>query len=154
MAAFLARLGGALSDQVVWREQASGAVDLDAGVVVCQSADVAIAGFPRRAYTVAVLSATGESETGFAAAAVASFDGGATWRPTGGGPRAAAAVDRWGAVRDFGSLDLEVGQTVRFGVRVNRDGMPGTADLADSRCVLRVVIGSRNGTTSPYEVRP
>ena len=51
---------------------------------------------------------------------------------------------------DVGHLEVYVGQTVRFGVRVHRDGQSGSADLLDSRCQLRVLIFSRDGTTSPY----
>jgi hypothetical protein len=55
----------------------------------------------------------------------------------------------WGQVSDIASLDLAVGQSVRFGMRVVRVGA-GSADLSDSRCALRGVITSRDGSVSPF----
>jgi hypothetical protein len=45
-------------------------------------------------------------------------------------------------------VDLNVAQTVHFGVQVSRSGA-GSADLTDSRCLLRAQIGSR-GATTPF----
>jgi hypothetical protein len=81
---------------------------------------------------------------------VYSTNGGASWQPL-------AAVQslvfvpasQWGQASDVGVLDLNVGQTVRFGVQVSRSGA-GSADLTDSRCLLRAQIGSRDGAATPF----
>ena len=50
MAAFMNRLGTALTPAQLRVDAAPGAVDLDANVVVCQTTDLAIAGYPRKAF--------------------------------------------------------------------------------------------------------
>ena len=132
-------------------EQLTGAATLGNGSVVCQTADTAITGFPRRAYVDAVFMATAGSATAFGADVVASLDGGATWSPvaTQAG-RGTVVANRWANARAQGSLDLAVGQTVRFGLLLTRGDAAGTVALADSRCHLRAVIGNRNGLTSPF----
>ena len=59
-------------------------------------------------------------------------------------------ANQWGLLADLGSADLAPGQNVRFGVRMSRGGLAGAANLTDSRCALRVLVHSRNGTTSPF----
>jgi hypothetical protein len=54
-------------------------------------------------------------------------------------------------VANLASLDLDVAQVVRFGVRVGRAWVVGTIDLDDGRCNLRVLVRSRGGTASPYQ---
>ena len=154
MAAFMNRLGASLTGTTLWQETSLGALDLDVSPVVCQTADFVVAGFPRRAILDSVLSGTSANEVGFASSLVASFDGGATWAPVGAASkRTAAPAGQWGTVRNGDNLDLDVGQTARFGLRVSRDGLPGTTDLSDSRCALRALVGNRNRTSSPYELQ-
>ena len=37
-----------------------------------------------------------------------------------------------------------------FGLQVSRDGLPGSANLSDSRCNLRALLQNRNGTFAPF----
>lgn len=151
MAAFMKRLGTALTPIQLRVDAAPGAVDLDGNVVVCQTADQGIDGFPRRAYADAVFSATAASDVGFAADLVVSADGGANWSGLNSvGNKGSIGANQWAGLSDIGFGDLGVGQSLRWGVRVTRGGLPGTADLADSRCQLRVLLFSRDGATSPY----
>jgi hypothetical protein len=55
----------------------------------------------------------------------------------------------WGNVTQLGSTDLDVGQTVRLGLKIDRVGT-GTTDLTDSRCQIKTLISSRNGVSSPF----
>lgn len=150
MAAFMNRLGTALTPIVHNVAAVSAALVLDATPVVCQTTDQAIASFPRRALVDASLAGTGPSGVDIGVRAVYSTNGGASWAAVGTVmPAAYVAPGQWGGVADVGALDLEVGQSVRFGVQVARVGA-GSANLADSRCQLRAAVSSRDGATSPY----
>lgn len=151
MAAFMKRLGEALTPVLLETGQGPGAVDLDANVVVCQTADLAVAGFPRTAYADATLGATAAADLSFAADLVFSMNGGATWTPLHPtANRGSVPANQWGSVSDLGSKTLDVGDNVRFGARLTRGGASGTADLADSRCQIRVLVYSRTGAASPF----
>ena len=80
MAAFMNRLGTALTPAQLRVDGAPGAVDLDANVVVCQTTDLAITGYPRTAYVDLSLSATATADVGLASDLVISTDGGGTGR--------------------------------------------------------------------------
>lgn len=149
MAAFMKRLGDALTPVLVAADLSPGAIDLDASPVVCQ-ASYTVASFPRTAYADATVSATAASDVSFAADLVISTDGGANWTPLNANPnRGAAPAGQWGAVADVGTRTLDVGQNVLFGTRVSRGGVASGVDLGDSRCQLRVLVYSRTGTASP-----
>lgn len=150
MAAFMNRLGTALTPLVLRAEILSGALDLDLAPVVCTTADQPIADFPRRALVDAALSASAAAGVNIALRGVYSTNGGASWQPLAAVQSFAfVPPSQWGQATDVGVLDLNVGQTVRFGVQVGRDGA-GSADLSDSRCLLRAQIGSRDGSATPF----
>jgi hypothetical protein len=152
MAAFMNRLGTALTPAQYAVDVATGAVDLDGPAVVCQSADVNVAGYPRRALVDLAYAGHATAPVTFAADLVRTVDAGATWTPIGtqSYPGTVAAGGGWVTVANLASLDLDVGQVVRFGVRVGRAGVAGATDLDDGRCNLRVLVQSRDGTASPY----
>lgn len=155
MAAFLNRLGTALTPVQLAVDVAPGAIDLDApnpANVVCQTPNYAVTDFPRRAFVDVAFSASAAADADFAADLVATTDNGATWAPLNAifTNRGGVPAGRWGAIAGVGLRDLDVGQTVRFGLRVARDGLPGTADLVQSRCQLRTLIYSRNGASAPF----
>jgi hypothetical protein len=149
MAAFMNRLGTALTPLVAQVAESPGALDLDLSPVVCQTAPQLIADFPRRALLDATFSGTAATGVDVAMRVVWSIDDGATWQNVSSGLGITfVPAAQWSAVSDLGTLDLGVGLTARFGVRVTRSGA-GSADLTGSRCLLRASIGSRDGTTSP-----
>ena len=149
MAAFMNRLGTALTPVQLNVEASPGALDLDAGLVVCQAPFVTT-GFPRRAVVDVAFSGMAAAETTVSAAAVYSIDNGASWQDLSFHThRDTIPANRWRHVADIGYFDLWVGDSIKFGVRVNRGGQSGTADLADSRCHLRVLVFSRDGN-GPY----
>jgi hypothetical protein len=151
MAAFMTRLGTALTPVQVRVDAPVGAVDLDvANNVVCQSGNFAVASFPRTAYLDLAMVATAAGDVNFAADLVKTTDNGVTWQQlTTQTNRGSVAANTWASVANLANTDLDVGQTVRFGVRMSRDGMAGTSDLVDSRCQLRALIYSRTGAASP-----
>jgi Bacterial Ig-like domain (group 3) len=152
MAAFMNRLGTAAADLVLSMQAQPGAIDLDTSTIVCQTTDFAIVNFPRRAIVDAILSGQGAADVSFVAEAVVSFDAGSTWAPLAETAAAgSAASGHWGNVRAAGTRDLDVGQNVRFGLRVSRGGLPGAGGLGASRCNLRTQIGNRVTGYSPLD---
>jgi hypothetical protein len=150
MAAFMNRLGTALTPVQVARDDAPGAIDLDVSPVVCATDDFTVANFPRTAYSDASFSATAPADVSFAADLVFSTDAGASWTNVNTNPnRGSAPAAGWGNAADVGTRDLSVGQVARFGIRMSRGGVASGVDLTDSRCVLRVLIYSRTGSSSP-----
>ena len=150
MAAFLNRLGTALTPTLLRVDTAPGAIDVDANAIVCQTDDFAVTGYPRRALVDLAFAGRASSAVSLAADIVQSADGGATWTSLNFLPSlGSAGADTWGGISDLGHADLEVGQNVRWGVRVSRGGIAGSADLSASRCQLRVLVHSRDGGASP-----
>jgi hypothetical protein len=150
MAAFMKRLGTAITPLRVAMEQSSGAATLGNGSVVCQTPETQIIGYPRRAYVDAIFMGIASTSTPFGADVVASVNGGA-WTPLAAQRgRGTIAANHWANARSQGSLDLSVGQRVRFGLVLTRGVAAGTAQLTDSRCNLRASIGNRNPPTSPF----
>jgi hypothetical protein len=149
MAAFMNRLGNALTATTMRVDTSPGAVDLDANAVVCQTADVVVGSYPRQAVLDLTFSAQAPGDVDIAADLVKSTDGGANWTVlTAVGNRGWVPTGRWGTLANLATTDLAVNDNVRFGVRVTRAS--GAVDLSDSRCNLRVAIGSRTGTASPF----
>ena len=152
MAAFMNRLGTAGTDTILSVQAQPGAIDLDNSTVACQTADFAVIDFPRLATVDAILSGQGAANVNFIAEAVASFDAGTSWAPlTITNPAGSASSAHWGNVRTHGVRDLDVGQNVRFGLRVSRGGLPGSGGLSASRCNLRAVIGNRTTDYAPLD---
>ena len=151
MAAFMNRLGTALTPALLPVDTAPGAIDVDANAVVCPTDAYVVTGFPRRAYVDVAFSGHATADVGLAADIVMSVDGGASWANVNSVPnRGFVRANRWGAFGDIAFVDLAVGQSVRWGVRTTRAGFPGTTQLSDSRCQLRVLVFNRNGTASPF----
>ena len=154
MAAFMKRLGDALTPVQLVMDLRPGGVDIDANVVVCQTADLNVAGFPRTAYVDATLSATATADVSFAADVAMSTDGGATWTVL--NPNAnhgSVPANQFGSLSDIGSANLNVSvppQNVRFGLRLSRGSVVSATDLTDSRCQTRALIYSRTGASSPF----
>jgi hypothetical protein len=151
MAAFMNRLGNALTPTQLRVDTAPGAIDLDINLVVCQTGDYAVADYPRTAYLDLAFNATAASDVGLAADLVMSTNGGATWNNLNTvANRGSVTASQWGGLADIGFVDLDVDQNVRWGVRMTRGGIAGGADLSDSRCQLRALIYSRTGSATPF----
>lgn len=149
MAAFMNRLGTALTPEILTAEANPGALDVDLNLVVCATSDFDVDGYPRRALVDASVSGTGPTALDMGAVVVKSLNGGTTWSELTADSRGAVLANQWGNVSAIAREDLEVNQSVRFGVRVKRVGAV-TGDLSDSRCYVRAVVHSRDGAASPF----
>lgn len=150
MAAFMNRLGTALTPQPLVVEANPGALDLDPQPVVCTTATFAVSSFPRIALIDGSFRATTSALRSVNVVPVQSLDGGATWAAlTIVEMLAGIPANTWQEVPIVWHHPIDVGANVRFGLRVTSDLQPGP-DVVDSRCRLRVRIHSRDGSTSPY----
>jgi hypothetical protein len=150
MAAFMKRLGDALTPIRLTNDLRPGAVDLDLNPVVCQTADFAVTNFPRTAYADATLSMSAAADVSFAGELVFSLDTGTTWTALNTQVNLGSApANQYGSLSDIGTKDLDVGQNVRFGLRLRRGGIASAVNLTDSRCQLRAMIYSRTGAAPP-----
>ena len=139
MAAFLNRLGTALTPVQLRVDEASGPIDLDASPVLCQTGDFLADDFARVAYANVKFSGNAAGDVGIAADLVVSSNAGTTWTPLNVfSSRGFVRANQWGMLTDLGLAHVASEQNVRFGLRVGR--ITGSADLAASRCELRVLV--------------
>lgn len=141
MAAFMNRLGRALTPERIEVSGSPGAIDLDGtSTIVCQTADFVIPAdsYARRFEVDAKLNAIAPGEAVIGTRVVATTNGGATWFATGQYMTASVAPQQWVQATALGNANLEAGQTIRWGIHVWRFVLPGTIDLSDSHCQLRV----------------
>jgi hypothetical protein len=148
MAAFAHRLGTALTPVTLVVEATPGPLDVDMSPVLCATSAFDVSGFPRRAFIDASVSASAAGALDIGVSIVASSDGGATWTPLDNDARNAVLANRWGHVSNIAMVDLDVGQSIRFGIRLTRADS-GPVDASDSRCSVRAIVQSRRGGTSP-----
>ena len=154
MAAFMNRLGTALTPATLYQEAAPGAVTISAaGTEYCVTAAFPVTGFPRAATLNGAFAGTAAGAVTFRAVPVYSTNGGTSWTPTGTSiPKSTSAAGQWSTSTSIGVVPMTVGQTYLFAVRVLNES--GSALLADSRCQLSAVIDNRNGTSSPFDFAP
>jgi hypothetical protein len=149
MAAFMKRLGAALTAQPLLVQATPGALDLEASPVVCETDDFPVNGYPRRVFLDGTFAGQAAGDVQFTAELVFSVNAGAAWTNVNAVTNpASTTANQWGNASNVGSRDFDVGQTVRFGVRLAR--LSGTADFTDSRCNLRALVNSRDGAASPF----
>jgi hypothetical protein len=157
MAAFMRNLGMALTPIDLPVVGGSAGVQTPGALpVVCATADYTVTGFPRRAYvnTMATLSAP-SANIDVQADVVYSINPG-PWTPVANGDQyttlyAGATPPDQSTLAPFGSVDLNVGQTVRFGIRLSLEAGSGTVNVA---CSTRAQIANRNGTSTPFDAAP
>jgi hypothetical protein len=153
MAAFMNRLGVALTPQIPYQEASGPSLDLDSPpATVCATAAQAIADFPRFAGAGAVFSAqVGATAANVDLRLMQSVNGGA-WTPISSQPSSTGGASKWinAAVHTI-AVPLAVGNTYAFGLAATRSALPGsTGDLLTWRCQLQVVIHSRTGGSAPF----
>jgi len=166
MAIFLNRLGTALTP-VDLAPAVSGPV---AGIspagspILCQTADFAVPGtaapplypFPRRAVINAAAILSGPSANiDVSARIVYSTDAGATWTAIGNSDqyqilRAGLTPVDHATLNPFGAVDINVGQTMRFAIRLSQFAGSGTITAA---CTTLVQIWNRNGASTPFDAQ-
>jgi hypothetical protein len=147
MAAFLHRLGAALTPIELRQAQAPGAIDLDNATVVCQTGNLAVTGFNRLGVVDVTLSATAPGDLDFELQPVMMTNNNGFWQPLANGyTRTYVPANRWSSLSHVASVSIDAGFTVRFGMMPTRSFLPGTVDLSDSQCQLRVLLFNREET--------
>lgn len=157
MAAFLNRLGTALTPVNLTPGMAAAApVNLNAGPILCQTSGYAVTGFPRRAFVQGITNLSSPTPSGVdvMSQVVMSTNGGTTWTPIANTDQYAtlypgATPGNHVALAPFGWIDVDVGQTVRFGLQVGRFDV-GTSNVTAS-CQVTAQVANRNGASSPLD---
>ena len=149
MAAFMNRLGVALTPGVLYDEGSGAALDLSSPPpTVCETSQLDAAEHPRSAHAGAVLSAFAGATTA-RLTLVQSTNGGSTWIPLNTVPSSVGGLGKWvNATVWRGSVLLAPGASYRFGLRV--DNASGTGALGNWNCQLRAIVVSRTGAGVPY----
>jgi hypothetical protein len=164
MAAFMRRLGDALSPAVTSFEDAPGAIDLEAAANtrrVCITPNIdpppvapALPGkpYPRRAVIHTTFSGQTNGALNYATDLLFSTDDGASWDFiwTDFVNRDGTGGAHWVSSSHSGALDLNANSNYRFAVLVEREGAPSN-DFIDSRCFVTVEVFSRTGSSSPFD---
>lgn len=155
MAAFMQRLGDALSPEVVKLEDSPGAIDPSVSRRICVTNGVdtlPAKGYPRRAFIATTFSGQATGALQYETDIQVSTDNGASWdfvwpsyvnRDGTGGAH-------WVSSSFNASADLDPNLTYQFALRIEREG-GGTATFADTRCFITVAVFSRTGSTSPFD---
>jgi hypothetical protein len=164
MAAFMQRLGDALTPTMIAQFGPTGAIDLDAGFAsplshVCRTPAYLVEDYPRRAVIQANFSGLSDNPLSAFGTATYSTDGGTTWNDivvgaiTGYGMRTTAtAAGQWNYLGLNTFLDLNVGTSYIFAFQLERSAIgpsPGTGDFSAGRCNVLVSITSRTGAPGP-----
>ena len=146
MAAFMQRLGDALSPKTIVATAAPGALDFASGPVVRETAPIPPAAAPRRAVLDAVFSGVAGADSVAGAHLVVSEDDGVSWQTVQvHDPQATFEANAWRNVRANALHDMLPYKSLRYGLRMERATPAVAASVADSTCRLRVRVD--NGTT-------
>lgn len=157
MAAFMNRLGTALSGRIVGAQQASGALDPDApetfACLLGTGNEIPAAKYPQRAHIDAVLSGLAAADAGVKIDIVGALDWGGSPVAVAGTSQVSFRAGRWTQTRVLGHLDVPAGQPLAIGLLLSRGGLPGAGTLADSSCNIRVRLESRDGIVAPFDMQ-
>jgi hypothetical protein len=158
MAAFMNRLAVALTPEDIQpvAYTSPGPLDLSTPPIQCQTADYQVLGYPRRATfnsKVNVWDPTSDVE--LVIDVMYSLGQGlpGTWVSVSNSQvyqtlRAGGTVPDDVTMYPIGFLDLDVGQQVRFGIRIARESGTGNPNVY---CANRVTLTNRNGVNPPYD---
>lgn len=159
MAAFFNRLGTALTPIDLGPAAYTSAVpeNLNTPPILCQTADYQVTGFPRRAMFNSKVNVYNPSaDVELVIDVMYSTNSGApgSWISVAGSQtfqtlrNVAVGVIDDVSMYPIGFLDLQVGQTYRFGIRIARQSGTGNPFVY---CENRVSIANRNGTSTPFD---
>lgn len=162
MAAFMNRLGRALTPEVLHRQVSFGAVVVpgeapDPLLLRCGTDDTPASVYPRQAVVNATLTGLSDgNEVQFRTFLVVSTDSGTTFQlldlVNSVAPRATAGTNDWGGAAMTEYVALQPNTVYRFAIGVRRDNVAAgsTGNFATGRCQLTATIFNRNGTLSPF----
>jgi len=156
MAAFMNRVGTALTPAFLRKRDASTTLSLATERIVCVTDPFAVTGFPRTAIVQGMLNIyTPDAGLDVRAAVVVSTDNGTTWSLSGTEGNAYGALHSGLTPADDLSLyptnfiDLNVGASYRFAIRATR--LSGTGAVVNLYCENLVQVHNRNGASSPFD---
>lgn len=161
MAAFLQRLGTALTPELLGAQNASDDATPIPGeapefaLVSCQTNISAASNYPRKAALVASFSGLADASTAaFRVFLLVSVDGGgyqSVIPGTSAAMRATLAPNAWGTVTMNEVLSLDAGKTYRFALGLRRENLTNVGGtLARFRCQLSASLYNRQGTATPF----
>jgi hypothetical protein len=150
MAAFMNRLGNALTPTIVYQQESNTTLDLSSAPTVCITGALDAAAYPRAASFGAVLNMLAGAATGVQLDIAISIDDGATWVPQGTSQQmSGSGTARWvNGTTWQGNIPLAPNTAYRFGLRVS--GQSGTAALNSWSCQLKGIVASRSGSGAPF----
>ena len=163
MAAFMNRLGRALTPEVLHRQATFGVESIPGlapapPLVRCVTPGTAAALYPRQVVVTGSLTGLADGNAaGFNVFLFVSTDGGASYSNLDAvnsiGQRATAAPNSWAGAAMTEQLDLAPNTTYQFAIGVRRDGVGPmtTGNFAAGRCQVTASIFNRNGTSSPFD---
>lgn len=153
MAAFMNRLGTAISIVPSLAQGSLGALDPTASPRVCEAAPIAAADYPRTVDANWFVTGLSTGALGYAVRTVRSTDGGSTWVDLDGGLRSGTASARWSALGGASAIDLAAGVELRLGIRIDRPAGGGSATFTQASCQLLVQMSNRNPASPPLDPR-
>jgi hypothetical protein len=165
MAAFMKRLGDAVTPKVLTHEASPGPINLDVLERVCVTPNIdpapvppaTIPGkpYPRRAVIQTTFSGQAAGALQYVTEIQFSTDNGASWDFV--WPNfanfAGTSAAHWVSSSHSGAVDLLPDLDYKFAITVNRQG-GGANDFLASRCFVTVEVFSRTGTASPFDANP
>lgn len=138
MAAFMNRLGSALAPLILSKNELL-VTPIATGTerIVCESADFTASASARSVTVNAVFEGLSPQQTVVETSVVARFSNSNTWSTIGhGSGRGTIGQNQWANIASLGGMDVPVGVTVRFGLRV----MASSASITAGRCRLHAVL--------------
>ena len=158
MAAFLNRLGTAMTPELFFVDAFPNAINIQASTenFVCQTQPYTVVDYPRTAIVHTRFAGEVDAAVTWRSDIWYSTDNGMTWDPATAAIPAttAGAAGEWTQQSGFAFVDLAVGQTYIFANRIyERSTSAGTGNFTISLCHTMLEIRNRNGTSSPFDVR-
>jgi hypothetical protein len=149
MAAFMNRLGNALSPNVLYEQGALSSLTIVASTTVCSTGDIAAEAFPRSVSVTGVITTLASSLVDLSLRVVYSPDGGFTWIQATQAPPRLAGAGGWinGAVQKA-AIPLDAGTAYRFGIQLVPAA--GPTQLGEWSCQMKMKFVSRTGSGMPY----
>lgn len=165
MAAFMNRLGTALTPEILYNQVApTGGITLPGEApqppqMNCFTADSTVATYPRQVLVSAALSGLADSnDVSWRAFALMSTDAGATWTQLNANTvalRAGSGPGGWSTASVNERADLAPNLAYRFVIGTRRDNVDaGTiGNFIAIRCHIAATIYNRNGISSPFDAQ-
>jgi hypothetical protein len=151
MAAFINRLGSALTPAFHYHEANGASLDLGAPpATVCATPVIAVESYPRSVHASGVVTGSLASAATARLTLVGSSDGGTTWTDLSAAPSSAGAPASWINVTAWkGNIPLAPDASDRVGLRVD-SAAAGSAQLGSWKCQLQAIVVSQTGIGAPH----